>query len=141
MVIPRLVQQALRDEPLTVYGDGRQTRCFAHVLDVIEALLRLLDDDAAIGHTFNIGSSEEISIGRLAEAIIARTESRSRIQLIPYDEAFGADFEDMQRRVPDTAKLRALTGWQPRFTLADVLNDAITEARREAAPRPDLVSP
>jgi nucleoside-diphosphate-sugar epimerase len=141
MVIPRLVQQALRGEPLTVYGDGRQTRCFAHVLDVVEALLRLLDDEAAIGHTFNIGSSEEISIGRLAEAIIARTESRSRVQLIPYDEAFGADFEDMQRRVPDTAKLRALTGWQPRFTLADVLNDAITEARREAAPRPDLVSP
>jgi UDP-glucose 4-epimerase len=141
MVIPRLVQQALHGEPLTVFGDGRQTRCFAHVLDVVEALLRLLDDEAAIGHTFNIGSSEEISIARLAEAIIARCESRSRIQLIPYDEAYGAGFEDMQRRVPDTTKLRALTGWQPRFTLADVLNDAITEARREAAPRPDLVSP
>ncbi|MFB9840080.1 NAD-dependent epimerase/dehydratase family protein [Actinoallomurus acaciae] len=140
MVIPRLVQQALRDEPLTVYGDGRQTRCFAHVLDVVEALLRLLDDDAAIGQTFNIGSSEEISIARLAEAIIARCESKSRIELIPYDEAYGAGFEDMQRRVPDTAKLRTLTGWQPRYTLADVLADAITEARREAAPRPDLVS-
>ncbi|GLY85866.1 UDP-glucose 4-epimerase [Actinoallomurus iriomotensis] len=141
MVIPRLVQQALRDEPLTVYGDGRQTRCFAHVLDVVDALLRLLDDDAAVGQTFNIGSSEEISIGRLAEAIIARCESRSRIELIPYEEAYGAGFEDMQRRVPDTTKLRALTGWQPRYTLADVLNDAITEARREAAPRADLVSP
>jgi UDP-glucose 4-epimerase len=126
---------------LTVFGDGRQTRCFAHVLDVVEALLRLLDNDAAIGHTFNIGSSEEISIGRLAEAIIERCESRSRIKLIPYDEAYGAGFEDMQRRVPETTKLRTLTGWQPRYTLADVLNDAITEARREAAPRPDLVSP
>jgi UDP-glucose 4-epimerase len=141
MVIPRLVQQALRDEPLTVYGDGRQTRCFAHVLDVVEALLRLLDNDAAVGQTFNVGSAEEISIGRLAERIIERSGSRSRIELIPYDQAYGADFEDMQRRVPDTTKLRALTGWAPRFTLADVLTDAITEARLEEAPRPDLVSP
>jgi UDP-glucose 4-epimerase len=141
MVIPRLVQQALRGEPLTVFGDGRQTRCFAHVLDVVEALLRLLDDDAAIGHTFNIGSSEEISIGRLAEAIIERCESGSRIRMVPYDEAYGAGFEDMQRRVPETTKLRTLTGWAPRYTLSDVLNDVITEARREAAPRPDLVLP
>ena len=141
MVIPRLVRQALRDEPLTVFGDGRQTRCFAHVLDVVDALLRLLDDEAAVGQTFNIGSSEEISIGRLAETIIARCQSRSRIELIPYDQAYGAGFEDMQRRVPDTTKLRALTGWAPRYTLADVLADAIAEARLEAAPRPDLVSP
>lgn len=140
MVIPRLVQQALRDEPLTVYGDGHQTRCFAHVLDVVDAILRLLDREAAIGQTFNIGSSEEISIGRLAEAIIERCESRSPIRLVPYDEAYGAGFEDMQRRVPDTTKLRALTGWAPRYSLADILADAITEARREAAPRPDLVS-
>ncbi len=141
MVIPRLVQQALCEEPLTVFGDGRQTRCFAHVLDVVEALLRLLDDEAAIGQTFNIGSTEEISIGRLAEAIIARTGSRSRIKLVPYDEAYGAGFEDMQRRVPETTKLRTLTGWTPRYSLADVLTDAIAEARREVAPRPDLVSP
>ncbi len=141
MVIPRLVQQALRGEPLTVFGDGRQTRCFAHVLDVVDALLRLLDDEAAVGQTFNIGSSEEISIGRLAETIIARCQSRSRIELIPYDQAYGAGFEDMQRRVPDTTKLRAQTGWAPRYTLADVLTDAIAEARLEAAPRPDLVSP
>jgi UDP-glucose 4-epimerase len=141
MVIPRLVQQALRGEPLTVFGNGRQTRCFAHVLDVVDAMLRLLDDDAAIGQTFNIGSTEEISIGRLAEEIIERCESPSRIRLIPYDEAYGAGFEDMQRRVPETSKLRALTGWAPKYTLADILADAIAEARREAAPRPDLVSP
>jgi UDP-glucose 4-epimerase len=140
MVIPRLVRQALRNEPLTVFGNGRQTRCFAHVLDVVEALLQLLDNEAAIGQTFNIGSSEEISIGRLAETIIAAGKSRSRIELIPYDEAYGAGFEDMQRRVPDTTKLRTLTGWETRHTLADVLQDAITEARLEAAPRPDLVS-
>jgi UDP-glucose 4-epimerase len=141
MVIPRLVQQALREEPLTVFGDGRQTRCFAHVLDVVDALLRLLDDEAAIGQTFNIGSSEEISIGRLAETIIARCQSGSRIELIPYDQAYGAGFEDMQRRVPETTKLRTLTGWAPRYSLADVLTDAIIEGRLEAAPRPDLVSP
>jgi UDP-glucose 4-epimerase len=140
MVIPRLVRQALRNEPLTVFGDGRQTRCFAHVLDVVEALLQLLDTDAAIGQTFNIGSTEEISIGRLAETITAACKSRSKIELIPYDEAYGAGFEDMQRRVPDTTKLRTLTGWATRHTLADVLEDAITEARLEAAPRPDLVS-
>jgi UDP-glucose 4-epimerase len=84
MVIPRLVQQALRGEPLTVFGDGRQTRCFAHVLDAVDAVLRLLDSDAAIGQTFNIGSAEEISIGRLAEAIIERCESPSSIRLVPY---------------------------------------------------------
>ncbi|MDN3359586.1 GDP-mannose 4,6-dehydratase [Actinomadura sp. DC4] len=141
MVIPRLVRQALRDEPLTVFGDGLQTRCFAHVLDVVEALLGLLDSDAAIGQTFNIGSSEEISIGRLAETIIERSGSRSRVELIPYDQAYGGGFEDMKRRVPDTAKLRGLLGWRPRYTLADVLDDTIAEARIEAAPRPDLVSP
>jgi UDP-glucose 4-epimerase len=140
MVIPRLIRQALRNEPLTVFGDGRQTRCFAHVLDVVDALLRLLDDEAAIGQTFNVGSSEEISIGRLAETIIARCESGSRIRYVPYDEAYGTGFEDMQRRVPETAKLRALTGWSPGYSLSDVLTDAIAEARLEQAPRPDLVS-
>lgn len=141
MVIPRLIEQALRDEPLTVYGDGRQTRCFAHVLDVVDALLRLLDDDRAIGQTFNVGSSEEVSIGRLAEMIITHSGSKSRIQLVPYDQAYGPGFEDMQRRVPDTSKLRALTGWTPKYTLTDVLTDAIAEARHEVAPHPDLVAP
>lgn len=143
MVIPRLVRQALREQPLTVFGDGRQTRCFAHVLDVVDALLRLLDDAAAIGQTFNVGSSEEISIGRLAETIIERCGSRSRIELIPYDQAYATGFEDMQRRVPETTKLRASTGWTPRYTLADVLDDVIAEARDEArheASRTCLVS-
>jgi UDP-glucose 4-epimerase len=141
MVIPRLVQQALRGEPLTVFGDGRQSRCFAHVLDVVDALLRLLDDDRAIGQTFNVGSSEEISIGRLAETVIASTGSKSKIELVPYDEAYGPGFEDMQRRVPETTKLRALTGWAPKYSLADILADAIAEARLEETPHPNLVSP
>lgn len=128
MVVPRLVRQALNGEPLTVFGDGRQTRCFAHVLDVVDAITRLLDEPAAVGQTFNIGSAEEISIRELAERIVARTGARSPIRLVPYDDAYGAGFEDMQRRVPDTTKLRALTGWAPRRSLADILSDAIAHA-------------
>jgi UDP-glucose 4-epimerase len=131
MVIPRLVRQAAAGVPLTVFGDGRQTRCFAHVLDVVDALLALLDDGRAVGETFNIGSSEEISIGALAELIIERAGSPSQVELIPYDEAYGAGFEDMDRRVPDTGKLRAQIGWAPRFTLHDILRETIEEARGE----------
>jgi UDP-glucose 4-epimerase len=141
MVIPRLVRQALRNEPVTVFGDGRQTRCFAHVADVVDALLRLLDESAAIGQTFNIGSAQEISIRRLAETIKSRCGSQSPIQLVPYDEAYGAGFEDMQRRVPETGKLRALTGWAPRHSLDDVLTDAIAQAKRDLEKHPELVSP
>jgi UDP-glucose 4-epimerase len=141
MVIPRLVRQALRNEPVTVFGDGRQTRCFAHVADVVDALLRLLDESAAIGQTFNIGSAQEISIRRLAETIKSRCGSESPIQLVPYDEAYGAGFEDMQRRVPETGKLRALTGWAPRHSLDDVLSDAIAQAKRDLEKHPELVSP
>ncbi|MET0496267.1 MAG: GDP-mannose 4,6-dehydratase [Actinoplanes sp.] len=141
MVIPRLVRQAVADEPLTVFGDGRQTRCFAHVLDVVDALLALLDDERAVGETFNVGSSGEISIGDLAELIIERSGSDSRLTLVPYDEAYGAGFEDMDRRVPDTGKLRALTGWEPRYTLHDVLRQTIEEARSEAAHSAELVAP
>lgn len=141
MVVPRLVQQAVRNEPLTVFGNGRQTRCFAHVADVVEALLRLLAEGAAVGQTFNVGSSEEISIARLAEMVIERCDSSSHIQTIPYDQAYGPEFEDVRRRIPETGKLRALTGWSPRRTLEDVLTDAIAEARGELVPRPEFVSP
>ncbi|WP_141576686.1 NAD(P)-dependent oxidoreductase [Actinomadura sp. WMMA1423] len=139
MVIPRLVRQALRDEPVTVFGDGRQTRCFTHVADVVAALLRLLGEDRAIGGTFNVGASEEISILALAEAVIARCESASPIRLVPYEDAYGPGFEDMRRRVPDTARLRALTGWAPLRTLDDILGDTIAESRRHAVSKPDLV--
>jgi UDP-glucose 4-epimerase len=143
MVIPRLVRQALRDEPVTVFGDGRQTRCFAHVADVVEALLLLLEEEAAVGQTFNVGSSQEISMCDLAKTIIAQCASGSPIRLVPYAEAYGPEFEDMQRRVPETARLRALTGWAPRRSLDDVLTDAIAQARRELdlEKHPDLVAP
>lgn len=131
MVIPRLVRQALSGDTVTVFGDGTQTRCFGHVADIIDGLVRLLDHPDAIGDVFNIGSPGEISIMDLAEKIVALTGSTSKIELIPYDKAYEAGFEDMQRRVPDTTKLRDLTGWSPKRTLDDILEDTINEARLE----------
>ncbi|WP_326823995.1 NAD-dependent epimerase/dehydratase family protein [Streptosporangium sp. NBC_01756] len=133
MVIPRLVRQALSGMPLTVFGDGTQTRCFAHVTDVVDALLRLLDDDAAIGQTFNIGSADEVSILELAKLVIEHTGSPSGVDLIPYHEAYEQGFEDMTRRVPDTTKIRELTGWTPQRALDEILVDVVAEARADLA--------
>ncbi|HUR78330.1 MAG TPA: GDP-mannose 4,6-dehydratase [Acidimicrobiales bacterium] len=133
MVIPRFVEQALANEPITVFGDGTQTRCFGHVTDIVDGLLRLLDHPGAIGDVFNVGSPGEISMLDLARKIIEDTGSSSPIELIPYDQAYEAGFEDMQRRVPDTTKLRALTGWVASRTLDDILRDSIAEARLQVA--------
>jgi UDP-glucose 4-epimerase len=133
MVIPRLVRQALAGEPLTVYGDGTQTRCFCHVADVVDALIRLLNEPRAEGDVFNIGSSEEISIQELAQLIIARTASPSPITHLPYDVAYEVGFEDMARRVPDVGKISQLTGWRSQRNLAQVLDDVIAEVRSERA--------
>jgi UDP-glucose 4-epimerase len=143
MVIPRLARQAVNGEPLTVYGDGGQSRCFCHVLDVVDAVTSLLDHPDAVGNVYNIGSSYEITILELAERIIERSGSRSEVRLVPYSEAYAEGFEDMRRRVPDTTKLRDLTGWEPQRTLEDILDDAIADAeqaRRQAGePLIDLV--
>ena len=133
MVLPRLVRQAVAGEPLTVFGTGRQTRCFCHVSDVVDALLRLLAHPGARGEVFNVGSQDEISILELANRVIERAASRSWVELIPYEEAYASGFEDMQRRVPDTTKMRLLTGWAPTRTLDDILDDAIAEATAERA--------
>ncbi len=121
MVIPRLMNQALRGEPLTVYGDGAQSRCFCDVEDVVRALLILLDREDVKGRLFNVGSSEEITIFELAEKVRRLTGSRSEIRLVPYGEAYGPGFEDMQRRVPDTTRLRELAGWAPTRSLDETL--------------------
>jgi UDP-glucose 4-epimerase len=131
MVIPRLTRQALAGEPLTVYGDGRQSRCFCHVVDVVAALVGLLDRDDAAGEVFNIGSSEEVTMLELAERIIDRTDASRGLSLVPYAEAYAKGFEDMRRRVPDTSKIEAFLGWRPRHTLDDILRDAIADARAE----------
>ncbi|MDT5038099.1 MAG: UDP-glucose 4-epimerase [Micromonosporaceae bacterium] len=141
MVLPRLVRQALRGEPLTIYGDGRQTRCFAHVADVVDAVIRLLDEEAAIGQTFNIGSPQEISIRRLAQLIIECTGSDSAVEFMSYERAYGPGFEDMTRRVPDTRRLSSLTGWKPRRALDDALRDIIAEVRAEQGVQAGLVAP
>ena len=133
MVIPRLVRQAVRGEPLSVYGDGLQTRCFCHVADVVDGLIRLLDDSRSHGEVFNLGSQEEVSILDLAHRIADRAESTSRIELVPYEQAYAEGFEDMRRRVPDTTKVRNLTGWCPRRTLDDILAETIVEATAELA--------
>jgi UDP-glucose 4-epimerase len=133
MVIPRFVRQALAGEPLTVYGDGSQTRCFCHVADVVRVLTALLDEPKAEGDVFNVGSSEEISIEELAKLVIARTASSSELVHLPYDVAYEAGFEDMAKRVPDVSKVRELTGWKAERRLADVLDDVISEVRAEYA--------
>ncbi len=142
MVVPRLVRQALAGEALTVYGDGTQTRCFCHVADIVDGLMRLLDQPAAEGDVFNLGSSEEISIQELAELIIARTDSSSSIVHLPYEVAYEVGFEDMSRRVPDVTKVGKLTGWQAERNLSDILGDVIAEAQREndRLPRGDDVT-
>jgi len=129
MVIPNFVAQALRGQPITVYGDGQQTRCFGHVRDVVPALVELLTRPNAYGKVFNVGSNREVSIQHLAEMIVKMTESSSEIVQIPYDEAYPPGFEDMQRRVPDISRIAALTGFRPSKTLEDILTDVIEEQR------------
>jgi UDP-glucose 4-epimerase len=131
MVIPRLVKQAVNQQPLTVYGDGQQTRCFCNVKDTVRAVMGLSQEPQAVGEIFNVGSSDEITISELAQRIVQRAGSRSNIQLIPYDQAYTAGFEDMRRRVPSTEKIRSLIGWQPTITLDQTLDEVIAEFRRQ----------
>jgi UDP-glucose 4-epimerase len=125
MVIPTFVRQALAGRPLTVYGDGTQTRCFGYVNDVVGALVALMDSDESVGEVFNIGSSEEVSIMRLAERVRELTGSKSEIVTVPYDEAYEDGFEDMPRRVPDTTKVNRLTGFKPTVSLDQILESVI----------------
>jgi UDP-glucose 4-epimerase len=133
MVIPRLARQAVAGEPLTVYGDGTQSRCFCHVADVVRALMGLIDNPAAVGSVFNVGSTEEVTILELAERIVKRARSSSRVDLVPYDEVYPVGFEDMQRRVPSTDRIHQLTGWQPSYDLDGILTEALAEAAAERA--------
>jgi UDP-glucose 4-epimerase len=133
MVVPRFVQWALQNEPLQVYGTGTQTRCFLYVEDLVDAVLALMRCEPAAGHVFNIGSSEEISMAALADKIIGLTGSRSSAQFVPYEVAYGRPIEDMMRRVPDTTRIRDLTGWQPKTTLDQTLQAIIEHHRRQRA--------
>jgi UDP-glucose 4-epimerase len=125
MVVPRFVRQALRGEPITVYGDGAQSRCFSDVADVTRAIAQLAEHPAAIGEVFNVGATEETTILDLARRVLALTGSPSEIVCIPYDQAYAPGFEDMQRRVPSIEKIAALIGYAPRNTLDDTLRKVI----------------
>lgn len=125
MVIPRFVSQALKGGPITVYGDGKQTRTFTYVKDVVDALIRLMEVPGAVGEVFNIGGNEEISIKELALKIKKLTNSDSEIRYIPYDEAFEKNFEDMRRRVPSLEKIRGLIGFEPKTDLDSILKSVI----------------
>jgi UDP-glucose 4-epimerase len=134
MVVPTLVGQALSGRPLTVYGDGTQTRCFCHVYDVVRALVDLMALGApAYGQVFNIGSQEEVSILRLADRVRDLADSDSDVHVIPYDTAYEEGFEDMPRRYPDIAKIRLAVGWEPTRSLDEILIDVISFHRAEAA--------
>lgn len=150
MVVPRFVRQALEGEPLTVYGDGSQTRCFLHVKDAVRAIIALAESHEAVGEVFNVGSTEEISILDLAKRVLATVDDLSsarqpprtsappppsssapqppRLKLVPYEEAYEAGFEDMRRRVPDISKIRRCVGWEPDGSLEAILSDVVGEA-------------
>lgn len=130
MVIPRFVSQALAGEPLTIYGDGSQTRTFCHVYDVVEALVGLLATPGTTGQVYNLGGRGEVSIRELAELITRRAGSRSELRYIPFEEAYDDDFEDMQRRVPDLTKIHAAIGYEPKRPLETIIDDVIVSARR-----------
>jgi UDP-glucose 4-epimerase len=133
MVVPTFIRQALAEQPITVFGDGHQRRCFCHVRDVVRALADLMGSEKHHGEVFNVGSSEEVEILELAERVKDLTGASSEIVTMPYEEAYGEGFEDMHRRIPDTSKIQAAIGWQPTLSLHDILEDVLAEEREAVA--------
>lgn len=136
MVIPNFVQQALANERITIFGDGRQTRCFAHVADAVGAIMRLAEHPRAVGEVYNIGSDQEVTILELAEKIKELSGSTSEMVFIPYGEAYEEGFEDMMRRVPDLTKIRGLVGYEPRYGLDQILTSVIDYHRARLSSKP-----
>jgi UDP-glucose 4-epimerase len=132
MVLPRFVESAMKNAPLQVYGDGTQTRCFCHVSDVVDALIKLFDTPASVGHVFNLGSDEEISINDLAKKVIEFTGSKSTIRHIPYEQAYGQKFDDLPRRVPKLDRIRATIGFSPKLNLSQIIRELAQEQRKSA---------
>ena len=131
MVVPNFVKSAIRNEPLIVHGDGTQSRCFGHVLDVVEGLTKIIETSTCFGQVVNLGNAEEVTIKGLAEKAVEMTGSTSEIRYIPYEEAYGEGFEDMQRRVPSLEKAKRLIGYQPTRTLETIINDVAEQFREE----------
>ncbi|GAA3731100.1 NAD-dependent epimerase/dehydratase family protein [Salinactinospora qingdaonensis] len=139
MVVPRFVSQALAGEPITVYGDGRQRRCFGSVFDIIPAVVELLENPSGHTQAVNLGGMEEVSIKGLADRVIQLTGSSSEIRFIPYEDAYGAGYEDMQRRMPDTTLARQLIGYEPQRSLDDIIMSIIEHKRADAEPSPAAI--
>ena len=129
MVVPRFVSAALKNEPLTVYGAGTQSRCFCHVYDAIGGILAVIDSPATIGDVFNIGNNFEVTIEELAQQVIKGTGSQSTITKTPYDTAYNPGFEDMQRRIPDISKIERIVGWTPKLSLDTIISDVADHLR------------
>jgi UDP-glucose 4-epimerase len=123
MVVPRFIEAALKNEPLSIYGSGEQIRCFCHISDVIRALLLVIDSDQAVGEVFNIGNNQQSSINQLADRVISLLGSKSKIERISYKDAYPQGFEDMQRRVPDIFKIKRVLGWSPQLDLDQIIKD------------------
>ena len=130
MVLPRFVQSALKNEPITIYGDGTQSRVFCHVADAVRAILTIAKTDSTIGEVYNVGGVGETTIKQLAEKIIEQTKSTSAITYTPYDQAYTAGYEDMQRRVPDITKIKNAIGWSPEHTLDLIIDDVAAEMKK-----------
>jgi UDP-glucose 4-epimerase len=131
MVLPNFVRQALAEEPITVYGTGQQSRCFCDVRDCVQAVLRLIANEKAIGEVVNIGSTQEVTIQELAHRVKQRTNSSSSITHVPYDQAYEPGFEDMPRRVPAVGKLEGLTGFRPAIPLDDIVDGVVAYFREK----------
>ena len=131
MVVPRFVRQALKGEPLTVFGDGEQSRCFGDVADVIDAATRLMEHPGAVGQVFNIGSTQEVTMNQLAQMVLLLTGSRSEIVYVPYAQAYAPGFEDMRRRVPSLEKIHRLIGYTPKYSLEQTLQRVIAYERTQ----------
>src|SRR5579872_3284465 len=132
MVVPRFIDQAIGGGPVVVYDDGGQVRCFAHVREVVDAVGRLMETPAAVGRVFNIGSDQAISIRELAMEVIRRVDSRVALEFLPYAKAYGADFEDVRRRVPDLTRLQDTLGFKPEMPLGEILEDIIRQKKTSA---------
>ena len=133
MVVPNFIQAALEGRPLLVHGTGEQSRCFGHVKDVVEAMIRLMAEPAARGQVFNVANDQEVTIRQLADQIVAATGSKSEIKLVPYESVYPEGFEDMVRRLPDVSKLARTIGFRPRRGLAEIIADVIAEKRGKSA--------
>jgi UDP-glucose 4-epimerase len=131
MVVPRFVQAAIKNEPITIYGTGEQTRCFGHVYDAVDAVVKIAFADNTVAKVINIGNNFEISINDLAKKVISETNSKSEIVYVPYEEAYGDGFEDMERRVPNIELIKSLVGWEPQRNLSTMITDIADFLKRE----------